>query len=401
MSGSTSTAEGVSLPPREAIAFLRGKTNTPTQGWSDVWEGAHTRSFMVAGAASDALLADFRTAVAQALEQGMTLAEFRRDFDGIVARHGWAHTGTPGWRAQIIYETNLSMAYAAGRHAQMTEPGTLAVFPYWQYVHSGAADPRPEHLAWNGLTLRADDPWWKTHYPPNGWKCGCRVRPLSARDLARQGKSGADQAPRVATRPWVRPSDGQVVHVPEGIDPGFGYNVGEAWRGMPPIPGAARWQPPAGWMPPVPRGAVPPDGTILQPATPEVVWRFLLRPQGGDLLLGRADAATRLTLGTGASEIRLSAETARKQRERHPELTLDDYAALLRTIADPSVVLEQGGRRVALLRRDGRVYTAAVKATEDRARLYLLSFRIARAADVARLLRVWRIVAGDPQDVAE
>jgi hypothetical protein len=229
MSGSTvatGTAEGIGLPFREAIAFFLQKTNTPTRRWTDVWRAAHSRSFMVAGAASDALLDDFRAEIAKALEQGTTLAEFRARFDEIVARHGWVHTGAPGWRARIIYETNLSTAYSAGRYAQATEPETLAAYPYWQYVHSRARHPRRQHQAWDGLVLRADDPFWKTHYPPNGWRCGCRVRPLSARGLARQGRSGPDAAPPVVTRPWTNPSTGRVEQVPEGIDPGFDYNPG-------------------------------------------------------------------------------------------------------------------------------------------------------------------------------
>lgn len=253
MSGSTSTVSGISLPPREAIRFFLGKLNTPTRGWSDIWQEAHSRAFIVAGAASDALLADFREAITKALEQGTTLAEFRADFDNIVARNGWAFNGAPGWRAQIIYETNLSMAYSAGRYAQLTEPETLAAFPYWQYVHSGAAHPRKQHLAWNGLTLRADDPFWRTHYPPNGWKCGCRVRPLSARDLGRQGKQGPDAAPPIQLRPWRRPSDGQILQVPDGIDPGFAYNPGLAWtQGAPVIPAGTRLTPPANYPPPAP-----------------------------------------------------------------------------------------------------------------------------------------------------
>lgn len=253
MSGATSTASGISLPPEAAIRFFLGKLNTPTRGWSDVWQEAHARAFSVAGAASQALLGDFRAAITKALEQGTTLAEFRADFDNIVARNGWAHNGTPGWRAQIIYETNLSTAYAAGRWSQLTEPETLAAFPYWQYVHSGAQHPRKQHQAWNGLTLRADDPFWRTHYPPNGWKCGCRVRPLSGRDLARAGKREADRAPAIEMRPFRRPSDGSVIQVPDGIDPGFGYNVGEAWANRRPvIPADARLTPPANFPPPAP-----------------------------------------------------------------------------------------------------------------------------------------------------
>lgn len=259
MSGTTSTAEGIGLPFREAIAFFLQKINEPTQHWTDVWQEAHSRSFMVAGAATDALLNDFRAEIARALEQGTTLADFRRGFDDIVARHGWVHNGTPGWRSRIIYETNLSTAYSAGRYAQMTEPDTLAAFPYWQYVHSGASHPRKQHQAWNGLTLRADDPFWKSHYPPNGWRCGCRVRPLSGRDLSRQGKAAPDTAPPDNPRPWTNPRTGEVQMVPEGIDPGFAYNPGQAWRGgAPELPADARLRvPPAAWPPAAPRTGTP------------------------------------------------------------------------------------------------------------------------------------------------
>lgn len=100
MSGATSTASGINLPPEAAIRFFLGKLNTPTQGWSDVWQEAHARAFSVAGAASEALLGDFRAAITKALEQGTTLAEFRADFDAIVERNGWAYNGTPGCRRQ-------------------------------------------------------------------------------------------------------------------------------------------------------------------------------------------------------------------------------------------------------------------------------------------------------------
>ena len=227
----TTVQEAVGLPPKEAIAFLRQKTNQTTQRWTDVWNEAHSRAFSVAGAASEALVEDFRTAVAKAIEQGTTLAEFRRDFDSIVAKHGWVHTGTAGWRSQIIYETNLSTAYSAGRYAQMTEPDVLQAFPYWRYQHNAAIHPRQQHLDWSGLVLRADDPWWGTHYPPNGWRCHCSVSPVSRGGLGRMGRTAPDTAPPIDLRPvQIRTDDGfKTVQVPRGIDPSFAYNPGEAW----------------------------------------------------------------------------------------------------------------------------------------------------------------------------
>jgi hypothetical protein len=61
------------------------------------------------------------------------------------------------WRTKVIWATNLRSSYAAGRWSQLTDPDLLARRPYWKYVHSESVlHPRPQHLAWNGLTLRHD-----------------------------------------------------------------------------------------------------------------------------------------------------------------------------------------------------------------------------------------------------
>lgn len=45
-----------------------------------------------------------------------------------------------------------------------------------------------KHLAWDGLVLAADHPFWKQHYPPQippHWGCRCRVVGLERREDAR------------------------------------------------------------------------------------------------------------------------------------------------------------------------------------------------------------------------
>jgi len=132
----------------------------------------------------------------------------------------------------VIYETNLFTAYQAGRHAQMTDPDVLKARPYWQYRHGDSMYPRPEHLAWDGLVLRADDPWWQAHYPPCGWGCKCTAFALSDEDLQMLGKKGPDTAPPMQPYEWTDKKTGQVYAVADkGIDPGWDYNVGEAANG--------------------------------------------------------------------------------------------------------------------------------------------------------------------------
>lgn len=215
-----STLSAVSLPFDEAIDFLKQKVSTTTTSFRDVWDGAHSKMFMVAGANKQAIVDDFKSEILKALEKGTTLEEFRAGFDDIVKRHGWSYNGDRGWRTRTIFETNLRTAYAAGRYAQMTEPDTLATFPFWQYHHSGAVHPRLQHKAWDGTILRADDPFWSVAYPPNGYGCGCFVTPVSRGGLRRMGKAAPDRTPDL---------DQLGTDQPLGVDPSFAYNPGKSW----------------------------------------------------------------------------------------------------------------------------------------------------------------------------
>lgn len=149
----------------------------------------------------------------------MTLNDFRKDFDALVKKHGWSYNGSRNWRSELIYNTNIRTAYAAGRWQQLTDPDSLKLHPYLEYRHGDSLHPRPQHLAWDGLTLPADDPWWQTHYPPNGWGCRCKVLAANKRDLERAGKEGPDPAPAAV----IDPKTGREA----GMDKGWEYNVGQ------------------------------------------------------------------------------------------------------------------------------------------------------------------------------
>lgn len=222
-------ADPFELPFLEAIRFFRQKVRIPTARWDELQTGAHRKAFTVAGALTDDLLADFQAEIAKALEEGTGYSDFQKRFREIVRDRGWVHKGKAGWRSQVIWQTNMSTAYHAGRYAQMTDPDVLSYRPYWRYRHGGSRHPRPEHLRWDGLVLPADDPWWSTHYPPNGWGCRCYVEALSERDLARIGKAGPDKAPEEPVRRVRDRVTGDVSEVPWGIDPGWAYSPGRAW----------------------------------------------------------------------------------------------------------------------------------------------------------------------------
>lgn len=282
-----------SLPFREQIEFFRRKVNMPTAAWTDLYTHEHDYAFVVAGANRDAIVSDFRAAVEKAIANGGTLEEFRKDFDRIVAKNGWDYNGGRNWRSKVIYDTNLSTSYAAGRWQQLQDA------PFWKYEHADWVEhPRQQHLAWDGLVLSREDPWWQVHYPPNGWGCQCSVRGLWPRDMQRLGKQGPDAAPDVT---MVEHSIGQrspngprTVSVPSGIDPGFEYAPGSTRlrsaippeRPDPPVPGSAGGNGLPNLRPqkPLPPPRAVSSDLLLPPGQPpEEYVKAFLEPLGGTL----------------------------------------------------------------------------------------------------------------------
>ncbi|ETD86677.1 phage head morphogenesis protein [Rhodobacter capsulatus] len=204
-----------------AALRLRLANQVGTVAWDDLVKSQHDRAFVVAGALKADLLADLATAVEKSIAQGTTLEEFRRDFRALVAKHGWhGWTGEgsakgEAWRTKVIYRTNLATSYAAGRWAQ------LMSMPYLIYHHGNAREPRPEHLAWDGLVLPRDHPFWLTHAPINGWGCTCYLSGARSPEAARRRGGDPDKALPAG---WdaIDPRTG----APVGIDKGWDYAPG-------------------------------------------------------------------------------------------------------------------------------------------------------------------------------
>lgn len=233
----TETAFGFNTPFEGQLAFLRKKLNLPSERWDDIRKSAHDRAFIVAGAMKADLLNDLRGAIDKAVEQGTGLDQFRKDFKQIVARNGW--TGWTGegskageaWRTRIIYQTNMSTSYAAGRWQQLNHPYLLKVRPYWKYHHAdGVRNPRLHHLSWNGIVLPHDHPFWKTHFAPNGWMCHCYITAASAEDYAQAQANGKGAPP--AGWEDIDPKTGAPVGIDKGFDYAPGANADTALRQM-------------------------------------------------------------------------------------------------------------------------------------------------------------------------
>ncbi len=256
-------------PPKEALDYFNAKRLKPSFSHLDVWGEEHAACFTVAKATQLDVLSGIHQAAQKALAEGRTFRDFAKELTPELQRQGWwgkqemvdpltgrkrlAQLGSPR-RLKTIFDTNMRTARAAGQWERIQR--TKLALPFLVYELGPSREHRPEHAAWAGRMLPVDDPFWRSHYPPNGYGCKCRVRQVSKSEAARLEKDGVSAqiqevdaesglptghftdrtipvrttAPEVRTRQWVNRRTGEVSQVPVGIDPGFDYNFGEAAR---------------------------------------------------------------------------------------------------------------------------------------------------------------------------
>ncbi len=189
-------AHAIGLPPADAIAYFQSKGYAVGFKWQDVWEKAQARAFTVAGVMKMDVLVDIHDALQKSLIEGGTFAQFVDNIEPTLQRKGWYGRGMiidqgtgeitgkllNARRLQTIFETNMQSAYMTGRYKQFLE--NVETRPYWEYVAVMDSRTRPAHRALHGRVFRYDDKAWNAFWPPNGYKCRCRVKALSGDDVA-------------------------------------------------------------------------------------------------------------------------------------------------------------------------------------------------------------------------
>lgn len=403
---------GFNTPFEEQIKYLQQKLRLPTERWDDITGRAHDRAFIVAGAAKADLLADLHAELVKRATDGKGLQAFRKEFKGIVAKHGW--TGWTGegtkegeaWRTRIIYQTNMATSYAAGRYQQMSDPEVLKLHPYWRYIHSdGVLNPRQQHLNWHGLTLLASHPFWQTHFAPNGFGCQCRITSVTRREGEASARAGLGEPPDG----WDK-IDGKTGEQ-EGIGKGFGYAPGANVKSslqslvddklmkLSPELALALQQEAATVL-----GAQKPIEAVIKAAqittqsaqsvfelakTDAVEKTFSATDaveffQGlvsGERPIAVAPTDIKKFLDASSDVVLLSKDTAKKQYREHPEMSVEDYRRI-QAMLDQGEVLSDKGLHLGIIQDQGNWYYAVLKATKTGKAIYLLSFRRSNPVDI-------------------
>lgn len=162
----------------------------------------------------------------KAFTRGITKEEFVKTLTPRLQKMGWwgkqvivdkdgkseiVQLGSPR-RLKTIYNTTLRTAYANGHYQAQSE--NVDSRPYWQYRAIKDLSTRPEHAALDGQIFKFDDPFWQTHYPPNGWNCRCSVNPLTPDELKKSGlkvSKGGGHLKKVKQEVGVDKQTGEVI----------------------------------------------------------------------------------------------------------------------------------------------------------------------------------------------
>lgn len=323
------------LPFDEAAAWFRDKLTLPTERWDDLSGAGHARGFASAGAYKASLLDELRRMVDKAIAGGTDIRAFRQQFRPLVEKYGWQlKGGGPAWRSDLIWRTNIQNAYQAGRWQQMEEAGIA----YLRYVHNdGVRHPRPNHVAMHGTTLPRTDLFWGVNYPPNGFGCKCRAVPVTDAEY----QTAAAEAKQ-------RPANWR-----ELPDKGWDANVGDPSRGYRALAEKFESLPndiARAWM----------QRWVREPAFA----RFVAGSIGDDFPVAVLRAEDMAAIGARRHTVWMSQETLLEHLKKHPEIGIDEYR-MIPGIVDEGEVYRQGEERLVLLKRDGKLYRAALKRTKD------------------------------------
>jgi uncharacterized protein with gpF-like domain len=219
--------------PKQAMDFLSGKVNVPTERWDELKQGEHSHCFTVAHSTLANILDDIHGLLNKAISEGQDFQSWRREFLETMRDKGWygredkgpEDKGYMNWWGELIFHTNMKTAYSAQGYRQALEAADLR--PLWVYMSMlVGANRRQEHIALHNKGFRYDDPFWDTNYPPNGFGCECKIMSMSEVGAKREGvevlASGTDGKP-----PELKDRQGKPIDWDKFTQETWRYNPGK------------------------------------------------------------------------------------------------------------------------------------------------------------------------------
>lgn len=129
----------MALSPKDAVEYFKKKGIKISFDWKAAVKAVEEHAFTVSGVLKLDLLKDFKDLIVEAIEQGKSRAQFRKDLKEMLAKKGWlgkrdeTKPGTSSklespWRMDLIYHNNTRDALHNAKWDQMQT--TIDFIPY-------------------------------------------------------------------------------------------------------------------------------------------------------------------------------------------------------------------------------------------------------------------------------
>jgi hypothetical protein len=149
-----------SLPPKEAIAYLRSKLKLLgiAPNFPEVSGEINNYAFYVSGVDRAHLLNRLYELVERFLvDPEFTYRDFETQFVDAANVSGWVPSDGITDRARIVAQTNLDTAQAAAQYRSMNSPQMKRALPYARVSKSFSRNPRPHHKVLEGRVFRTEE----------------------------------------------------------------------------------------------------------------------------------------------------------------------------------------------------------------------------------------------------
>lgn len=361
--------------PEDAVRYLASKGLQLSFNYDEMMHEAHHRAFTVAKITKLDLLRDMHHSLVDAQKSGVTFAQWKRDIKPTLQKYGWwgkteVRNPTTGETKEIyvgsrrlntIFDTNMRVSYSVGRHRQLMG---LEDAVYWRYVAVLDGNTRPTHAARDGIILHRDHPWWKKNYPPNAWRCRCKVRAYRKDEIEAKGWNiHTGGLENIASPDWA-------------YDVGAGSDFEKLWSEKLAGMGCGDF------------AEKPCPERLFELAKQESVvdpdrFKKWFRYPKNDFDIANTTGRMKKALDTKAATIRISAQTLKKQKAHHPELEWYEYLLLHSMFAQPLLMVKDGERTIVAVKSfyEEDYYYAALKATSTGKAVFITSFRKTKEID--------------------
>ncbi len=146
--------------------YGRKFTEARTRAELDLMQRINQNISRFAAHKQQAMTVELRRLLVNAQGQKVSLVEFREAAKKVIRRHNITYLRT---------ELNTTAQAAQAAESWQEFQNRKFLYPNLRYETVGDARVREAHRALDGAVYPVDHPFWDVYYPPNGWRCRCKV----------------------------------------------------------------------------------------------------------------------------------------------------------------------------------------------------------------------------------